>query len=146
TASGARRARTGDDVEESARKPRGLLHARRGRRRRNEEDGIETGGPQGRLEAARLFGRQVRDEDRVEAGRAGVARRSGEAGPQERVQVGKEHEAETGFRADPPGHLEDSPERRSRGEGALGRTLQDGAVRDRVRKRDAELENVRAGP
>ena len=134
-----------NDVEKPAREARGRCHARGGRGRRDEEDRVEPRRAQDGLAAAASSGGRSVTQRAVEPGRPRLSRRPREAAAQQRIQVREEDERERRLRADPAGDLEDRRQGRPRLEGPRGGALQDGTVGDRVRERNPELQEVRAG-
>ncbi len=146
---GARRAGARDDVEKARRQPRGgapsarrATSARRGRPCRGRRARSV-----GRIASASSGGRSVTQHRRRSRPLALRAAARGDAAAEQRVEVREEDAARGASRARiRRADLEDARERRAGRERPRGRALEHGAVGDRVREGNAELEDVRARP
>jgi hypothetical protein len=139
------RSRPRDDVEKAAREPRRLLHPNRSRGWRNQKDRVEPGLTESRVEFPGLLGRQIGYQHSVKSGGFGFS--SGFLSTaQKRIQVGEEDQGHAGFVPDPAGDLENRFETGATRERTLGCPLKHWTVRDRIGKRNTQLQDVGARP
>ena len=100
---------------------------------------------QRRSKRLRLLDRIVEDEHAVDAGVGSGARKHGWIHPHHRVGIGEENDRRVHLGADASNDLERAAERHAAGERPLARALNHRTIGQRIRKRHADLEHVRAG-
>jgi hypothetical protein len=96
-------------------------------------------------QGAGFLGREIDDEEAVDAGGGSGLGEAVEAVFEEGVVVAEEHDGDVGLGAETGGHLQGFGERHAGVERALGGFLDDGAVGGGVGEGDAEFEDVEAG-
>ncbi len=97
------------------------------------------------MQRARLLGRQVQRQHAVDADRGGPRHERVEAEAIDRVGVGEEHDRRAHVSAQLLHQIERLRQGHAAGERPLGRPLDHRAIGERLRERDAELDDVGAG-
>ena len=135
----------GDEIEKATGFLRDLFHAVRAGGGGDEEDDLDVGALQRGAQRAGFLGRQIHDEQAVDAGGVGGLGETLEAVLKEGIVVAEEQDRNVGLPPEPRGHLQRLGERHAGLERAPGGFLDDRAVGGGVGKRDAQFEDVDPG-
>ena len=110
-----------------------------------EKDRIEAGVVERRSKRLGLLDRIVEDEHAVDAGVGRGPREHGRIHAHDRVGVGEENDRRVDLGADAANDLERAAKRHAAGERPLAGALNHRTIGQRIRKRHADFEHIRAG-
>src|SRR5437868_5828000 len=89
-----------------------------------------------------FFGRHIENKNAVDSDRMSFFGELFQAESKDRIEIGEKHERDLGLRSNFPGHFQDAEQGSSCIEGALSGQLIYNSIGKRIRKGNAQFDNV----